>query len=1080
MIVKYIFFSPINYMSTLNFQSGVYFGLNRENGNIYRLIEKAPEFLFEKNIYYGLDTSTGNIYRLIDRGVSFNFESNVYYSLDEISGNIYRIKKNAEYIGLIEDYPGISKTRTSIEEELISHGETSTIIDVIKEGMTSLIRDTRGTKTRMILHENSKNNLRDVILRGSNKLNKRVRRRASLKMLFEQNIYVKEFKFNKVDLDLPEKFKKERAIVFRNDETVKIKDLASDEGFYSVLDNNENIHFELGDKLLTYTRNDDGDTERYNLTIGLEGHDDISIEDSPENYNIVSNNNLYVDDEIKINVGGNVRIFLIGSIGDGGIGTVDGSIYLSAGNRVYIDNTQSNTAANTALKIDGGTLIKKDTWFGKDLNIVDNGTILGDTSNLEVEELVGDSPLLIIGENNTGDNLLSGYINRYKNNSNDYKFAGLIRNTINSKPYLLINNISVDNTNKDIDRNDFDLISTNTNNNYKDYYSNLYFNKLKSLSIEGQNNNVSSITTKGSLGISKNVYLGDSNHSNVLINIGNDTQISYNKSNDSKFKFNTNVDIDISSLGNKSISFNSSNDFKYNIINNNDLLISNLYNENINGSSSVMIENDCNEFYAKDLTILAESYGRTYKGSYVIESPVPLMTTYNKDFTKTINNIQDYTNTLESNETYNSNYNITSSSINMENKGVINNMSININLNRIINNINSTIETDTYYNIYGNNNVYISNQNINIINDENKIIHNNYINSQLDVLGNINISAKDNNITYNENKNLTEGNSALNCGQNINKLYNKTFNISYNSSSNETINSNKIINYSNNYDINISGSNTIIFNSTTGPDNYKKDVNISCIGSDKIFNKIVRNNYETILNEDINETYTTNRSVNISNNLNIKYKMTVNETYNNINSEQGKSDSIFNTKSIISNNVNSLVGSNATSDISKIKIGSESDILYNSDSFEKYKGNVINQSQDSNINYYANYSMNCLNSDIIIGGDSNLTFSNNLEETITNRTVSVRPTGSTTSVDTINCVVLINESNGLISSGSIHKKPEEYIPGDIISNITLKENDLILFNYTPGLHNFDIDTLAGNVNNIDYACLNGIYKIYFS
>ena len=650
MIVKYIFFSPINYMSTLNFQSGVYFGLNRENGNIYRLIEKAPEFLFEKNIYYGLDTSTGNIYRLIDRGVSFNFESNVYYSLDEISGNIYRIKKNAEYIGLIEDYPGISKTRTSIEEELISHGETSTIIDVIKEGMTSLIRDTRGTKTRMILHENSKNNLRDVILRGSNKLNKRVRRRASLKMLFEQNIYVKEFKFNKVDLDLPEKFKKERAIVFRNDETVKIKDLASDEGFYSVLDNNENIHFELGDKLLTYTRNDDGDTERYNLTIGLEGHDDISIEDSPENYNIVSNNNLYVDDEIKINVGGNVRIFLIGSIGDGGIGTVDGSIYLSAGNRVYIDNTQSNTAANTALKIDGGTLIKKDTWFGKDLNIVDNGTILGDTSNLEVEELVGDSPLLIIGENNTGDNLLSGYINRYKNNSNDYKFAGLIRNTINSKPYLLINNISVDNTNKDIDRNDFDLISTNTNNNYKDYYSNLYFNKLKSLSIEGQNNNVSSITTKGSLGISKNVYLGDSNHSNVLINIGNDTQISYNKSNDSKFKFNTNVDIDISSLGNKSISFNSSNDFKYNIINNNDLLISNLYNENINGSSSVMIENDCNEFYAKDLTILAESYGRTYKGSYVIESPVPLMTTYNKDFTKTINNIQDYTNTLESNE----------------------------------------------------------------------------------------------------------------------------------------------------------------------------------------------------------------------------------------------------------------------------------------------------------------------------------------------------------------------------------------------------------------------------------------------
>ena len=52
------------------------------------------------------------------------------------------------------------------------------------------------------------------------------------------------------------------------------------------------------------------------------------------------------------------------------------------------------------------------------------------------------------------------------------------------------------------------------------------------------------------------------------------------------------------------------------------------------------------------------------------------------------------------------------------------------------------------------------------------------------------------------------------------------------------------------------------------------------------------------------------------------------------------------------------------------------------------------------------------------------------------------------------CVVRITESNKLYSSGSIHKKPNEYAPGDVLGTITLSENDLIFFDYTVGQEEF--------------------------
>ena len=57
----------------------------------------------------------------------------------------------------------------------------------------------------------------------------------------------------------------------------------------------------------------------------------------------------------------------------------------------------------------------------------------------------------------------------------------------------------------------------------------LIHNKLNSLSTSVLNNNNAGIYTKGSLGVSKNVYIGDINHTNAEIQIGDKTQIHYEK-----------------------------------------------------------------------------------------------------------------------------------------------------------------------------------------------------------------------------------------------------------------------------------------------------------------------------------------------------------------------------------------------------------------------------------------------------------------------------------------------------------------------------------------------------------------------
>ena len=253
----------------------------------------------------------------------------------------------------------------------------------------------------------------------------RRKRTLFLKILFGSDPNLVKMKVKKSDLKLSGNIKKENVVVVNAGGTVNISDYASEpEAFYSILDDGDFINFNLNSIIFTFTRSDiehspEVTEEKYKLTAS--DWNTVSLKTSAANFDVNApsdpDNFLIPDETITIIIGNLRQTFVIGSVGDGN--AEPGSINLTAGNRVYLNNTQSNTAANQALQVDGGSYIKKDIWIQNDLYIIDSGKILGDTTDIKSDEVVADSPLLIIGENNTSDNLLSGFINRYKDNSNN-------------------------------------------------------------------------------------------------------------------------------------------------------------------------------------------------------------------------------------------------------------------------------------------------------------------------------------------------------------------------------------------------------------------------------------------------------------------------------------------------------------------------------------------------------------------------------------------------------------------------------------------------------------------------------------
>ncbi len=168
--------------------------------------------------------------------------------------------------------------------------------------------------------------MKSLITSEGNATNKRKKRRAVLKLLFSQDTDVTKMVIPKEDLQLPDGFTKTNALVVKAGGTLNITDLSSNEGFYSVLDDGETIAITTDNTTLTFTRQDVGDNELY--TVSATTWTDIVINsDNVSTGTFTDSNNtgtLAPDDSVTIDG----RVFIIGSVADGGTGGSGGDPYV--------------------------------------------------------------------------------------------------------------------------------------------------------------------------------------------------------------------------------------------------------------------------------------------------------------------------------------------------------------------------------------------------------------------------------------------------------------------------------------------------------------------------------------------------------------------------------------------------------------------------------------------------------------------------------------------------------------------------------------------------------------------------------
>ena len=173
---------------------------------------------------------------------------------------------------------------------------------------------------------------------------RRKKRTATLKLLFSQNSKVKKIKMKKEDLSLPATFTKSDVVVIKAGETIDIDDFDStegvDSGFYSVLGNGEKIVFIVSGKTITFTRTDDGGIEKY--SVSNPSNATISDVTTTGSYNPSSNptGDLKPGDKFTVE---NSRIFLIGSVSDGGPVSSGNNTPASSGADPYVNPIKGPT-----------------------------------------------------------------------------------------------------------------------------------------------------------------------------------------------------------------------------------------------------------------------------------------------------------------------------------------------------------------------------------------------------------------------------------------------------------------------------------------------------------------------------------------------------------------------------------------------------------------------------------------------------------------------------------------------------------------------------------------------------------------
>ena len=159
---------------------------------------------------------------------------------------------------------------------------------------------------------------------------KRKQRRASLKVLFNKSRQTKKMVIPKEELDLPAAFTKTNALVVKAGETMKLSDLADDEGVYAVLDDGEEIIYETTNTILTFKREDVGDSEEYGLSASTwtdaDGEDIvINVDDITGTFKSTDKDGTLLPGDVFTIDG---QKFFIGSVGTGGSSGSGGDPYI--------------------------------------------------------------------------------------------------------------------------------------------------------------------------------------------------------------------------------------------------------------------------------------------------------------------------------------------------------------------------------------------------------------------------------------------------------------------------------------------------------------------------------------------------------------------------------------------------------------------------------------------------------------------------------------------------------------------------------------------------------------------------------
>lgn len=250
------------------------------------------------------------------------------------------------------------------------------------------------------------------------------------------------------------------------------------------------------------------DTQRINanndneLTFTTAG--DINL--SPAlGYNVnipVNTGIMFGSDTQKINSDAGGELYIRG---DGTLNIADDTI------TVFNNDTQSTIGGDGSLKVYGGMYIQEDCSVKKDLIIIGNKNIAGESFIADAEQVVIDDPLIIIGANSTtaNDDHIMGFVGRYGKQgagNNEFRFTGLVRDSV-EKEFSLLSNIDQSGSNIELPN----VSDSDFKNN--DKVGDLNIGKLiNEDTTNATDYNVGASVITGSIGVEKDIFIQTNKH----------------------------------------------------------------------------------------------------------------------------------------------------------------------------------------------------------------------------------------------------------------------------------------------------------------------------------------------------------------------------------------------------------------------------------------------------------------------------------------------------------------------------------------------------------------------------------------